>query len=68
MALAYTKEFLVDAYLSRYVTAVDAAKLAHLRVLAETHFDEVGKDKFRTAASLDAEAIKKFRLDFKGKL
>jgi len=68
MALAYTKEFLVDAYLSRYTKAVDAAKLAHLRTLAETHFDSVGKDKFRVSASLDADALKKFRLDFKGKL
>jgi hypothetical protein len=58
----YTKEFLVDAYLSRY-TRVVGVKLPALRQMAEQHYDNVGKDQFRVSASLDAEAIKKFRLD-----
>lgn len=67
MAVAYTKEFLIDAYLSRYIKVV-GVRLPALRHLAETHYDAVGKDKFRVSASLDADAIKKFRLDFAGKL
>jgi hypothetical protein len=62
MALAYTREFLVDAYLSRY-TQVVGVKLPALREMAEQHYDTVGKDQFRVSASLDAEAIKKFKLD-----
>ena len=58
----YTKEFLVDAFVSRYKvlgTTVEGTQ----RVLAEQLYDEVGKDKFRVYASLDADAIKKFKLD-----
>lgn len=58
MAAAYTKEFLVDAFISRYVgmeTGVD------LKSLAEKFYDEVGKDKFRVYASLDAEAIRVYK-------
>jgi len=58
----YTKEFLVDAYLSRY-TRVVGVKLPALRDMAEQHYDLVGKDQFRVSASLDADAIKKFKLD-----
>lgn len=58
MAAAYTKEFLVDAFISRYAgvkTNVD------LKRLAEKCYDEVGKDKFRTYASLDADAIRAYK-------
>ena len=58
MAAAYTKEFLVDAFVSRYVgvkTSVD------LKGLAEKCYDEVGKDKFRVYASLDADAIRVYK-------
>ena len=57
----YTKEFLVDAYLSRYLKV--AADLPALRNMAEQHYDSVGRDKFRVSASLDAEAVKKFKLE-----
>jgi hypothetical protein len=56
----YTKEFLVDAFLSRYIKVV-GVNLPALRNMAEQHYDTVGRDKFRQSASLDAEAIKKFR-------
>lgn len=66
MAAAYTKEFLVDAFLSRYkILGVD--KLPALRNMAEQHYDTVGRDKFRVSAQLDAEAIKKFKLDLGSK-
>jgi hypothetical protein len=58
MAAAYTKEFLVDAFVSRYAgvkTSVD------LKSLAEKLYDEVGKDKFRAYASLDADAIRVYK-------
>lgn len=58
MAAAYTKEFLVDAFVSRYAsvkTGVD------LKSLAEKLYDEVGKDKFRAYASLDADAIRAYK-------
>ena len=57
----YSKEFLVDAYISRYQKVV--GDLPALRNMAEQHYDSVGKDSFRVAASLDAEALKKFKLE-----
>ena len=58
----YTKEFLVDAYLSRYEQVI-GVKLPALKQMAEQHYDAVGKDSFRVSASLDAEALKKFKLE-----
>ena len=57
----YTKEFLVDAYLSRYLKVT--GDLPALRNMAEQHYDRVGKDSFRVSASLDADALKKFKLE-----
>ena len=64
MATAYTREFLIDAFLHRYKVLGELA-VFNMAVLAEDLFDEVGRDKFRTYASLDAEAIKKFKLESK---
>jgi len=63
MAKAYTREFLVNAFLSRYVP-LGSAVLATMRVMAENHYDSVGKEKFRTSASLDADAIKKYTAEY----
>ena len=60
MAKAYTKEFLVGAFLSRYVSLADKDFEA-LEVMANDFYDEVGRDKFRVYCSLDADAIKKAR-------
>lgn len=57
----YSKEFLVDAFVSRY-EALGAVVAGTQRVLAEQLYNEVGKDKFRVYASLDADALKKFKL------
>lgn len=54
---AYTKEFLVSAFLSRYVS-LDTEKFEELEKMADNFFDEVGRDKFRVYCSLDAEAIR----------
>ena len=36
-------------------------QLENLEKIATDFFDKVGKDKFRTYASLDAEAIRKYK-------
>ena len=58
----YSKEFLVDAFVSRY-KALGEDVAARQRSLANAHYDAVGKDAFRVSASLDAEALKKFKLE-----
>lgn len=60
----YTREFLVDAFAHRYEPLGEMVVLKQT-LLAEKLFDEVGKDKFRVYASLDAEAIRKFKLESK---
>lgn len=64
MAAAYTKPFLMEAFLSRYkeVLAKDTAEeLAKYTKMISDFYDKVGKDKFRVCASLDAVAIKEFK-------
>lgn len=65
MAAAYTKEFLISAYLSRYENVCDVNRFNILKSNAEKHYDKVGKDKFRQHASLDAAAIKKYKNECK---
>lgn len=59
----YTKEFLIDAYLSRFINCsmITVEQLVELEEMAVKLYDEVGRDKFRTYASLDAEAIKTYK-------
>ena len=59
----YTKEFLVDAYLSRFMACslITPDEVEELEVLANTFYDQVGRDKFRTYASLDADAIRTYK-------
>lgn len=63
MAKAYTKEFLVDVYLSRYAKSgvIEIDQLLRLEEMANKFYDEVGKDKFRIYASVSAEAIKEYQ-------
>jgi len=64
MAAAYTKEFLMEAFLSRYqeVLANDTAEeVAKYVKMCSDFYDKVGKDKFRVWASLDADAIKVYK-------
>lgn len=60
---AYSKQFLVDAFMSRYIhcTLIPIEKLEALEQMALRFYDEVGRDKFRTYASLDAEAIRVYK-------
>lgn len=60
----YTKEFLMQAFFSRYATVITKMSTKEevaYRKLASDQYDKVGKDKFRVYASLDADAIKKFK-------
>jgi hypothetical protein len=64
MAIGYTKEFLMDAFVSRYadVLVKDTAEEASKYIkMCSDFYDKVGKDKFRVWASLDADAIKVFK-------
>lgn len=61
MALAYTKEFLVDAFLYRYKEVLSMERMDNLRKIAEKDYDENGKDVFRKHTALDAEAIKTYK-------
>lgn len=63
MAVGYSRQFLIDAFLSRYYS-LPTEKFEDLEKMAEAFYDEVGKDKFRTYCSLDAEAIQKFKLEY----
>lgn len=66
MAQAYTRDFLIDAFVSRY-ECLGPAAAAKSRALAEPFYDKVGKDEFRKYASLDAEAIKLYKQKLKEK-
>ena len=59
----YTKEFLIAAYMSRFVkcSLITNEQLEQLEQQADKFYDKVGRDKFRTYASLDADAIKLYK-------
>lgn len=56
----YTREFLIDCFVSRYeLLGLEACEKQYK--LACELYDRVGKDKFRVYASLDAEAIRNYK-------
>jgi hypothetical protein len=59
----YTKDFLIDAFMSRYVScnALTIEQLEKLEQMASDLYDRVGRDSFRTYACLDAEAIRLYK-------
>ena len=59
----YNKEFLVDAFMSRFINCslITIEQLVDLEEMANRFYDEVGRDKFRTYCSLDAEAIRVYK-------
>lgn len=60
----YTKEFLIEAFCSRYAETLEARtdnERFNYEVMVADFYDQVGKDKFRVWASLDAEAIRDFK-------
>ena len=63
MAKAYTKDFLIAAFLSRFIDSnmFTVEQVEKLEKLAIDCYDKFGRDKFRTYASLDAAAIREFK-------
>lgn len=59
----YTKEFLIDAFMNRYVNCngIDIEQLERLEKMAIDLYDRVGRDQFRVYACLDAEAIRQYK-------
>ena len=59
----YSKQFLIDAFMSRYINCslIPIERLESLEQMATKFYDEVGRDKFRTYASLDADAIRVYK-------
>lgn len=59
----YTKDFLIDAFLDRFVTCslVTIDQMEAMETMANKFYDEVGRDKFRVYASLDADVIKRYK-------
>lgn len=57
---AYSRDFLISAFLSRYVTLPED-QFIQLVEMAYQFYDRAGRDKFRVYCSLDAEAIKLYR-------
>jgi hypothetical protein len=60
--MRYTKEFLVNAFVSRYAEYQEDFDSYYNWV--SDFYDKVGRDAFRVWCSLDAEALRKFKLDF----
>lgn len=56
----YTKEFLVDAFASRYVD-LGVQTYENMVKMGNEFYDKVGKDKFRIYASLDADALNTYK-------
>lgn len=57
----YSREFLIDAFMSRYLGALGIEQLVNLEQMACDLYDRVGRDQFRAYASLDAEAIRVYK-------
>ena len=57
----YSKQFLIDAFMSRYIQHISIEKLELLEQMAKDQYDRVGRDKFRYYASLSAEAIRDYK-------
>ena len=63
----YTREFLIDAYLSRFtkISSIGIEQLLELEQIAHKTYDTYGKDKFRDYSSLDAEYLRNYKASLK---
>ena len=59
----YSQDFLIDAFMSRYINCskLTIEQLVNLEQMAHDLYDRVGRDSFRSYASLDAEAIRVYK-------
>ena len=60
MAVQYTREFLICAFLYRF-RDLPIKDFAEQHALAEKFYDRVDRDTFRAYCSLDAAAIKEYK-------
>ena len=60
MAAAYTREFLIEAFASRYEPLGLKAVESQYQLAAKL-YDSVGKDEFRRYCSLDAVALRAYK-------
>jgi hypothetical protein len=59
----YSRDFLIDAFMSRYINCskLTIEQLVRLEQMAGDLYDRVGRDSFRSYASLDAAAIRVYK-------
>lgn len=58
----YSKELIVSVFLHRFkVGGLPKSQLDDLEIMANSYYDEVGKDTFRKYASVTPDAIKKYQ-------
>ena len=59
----YSRDFLISAFMSRYIkcTLITIEQLVNLEQMANDLYDRVGRDGFRSYASLDADAIRAYK-------
>ena len=59
----YSRDFLIDAFMSRYIrcSKLTIEQLLRLEQMAHDLYDRVGRDSFRVYASLDADAIRVYK-------
>jgi hypothetical protein len=59
----YSRDFLISAFMSRYIksTLITIEELVRLEQMAHDLYDRVGRDSFRSYASLDAEALRVYK-------
>ena len=58
MAKAYTKDDIVGAFLMRFIKV--GLDITNLEIMANSFYDEVGKDKFRSYGSVTADTMKEY--------
>lgn len=59
----YSKQFLIDVALDRFVhcSLLTPEQVESLEKMYNEFYEVVGRDKFRTYASVDADAIKQYK-------
>ena len=59
----YNRDFLISAFMSRYIkcTLISIEQLVRLEQMANDLYDRVGRDSFRSYASLDADALRVYK-------
>lgn len=58
----YTKQYLIDVYLDRFIrcSLVKVDEMLALEKQANEFYDRVGREKFRTYATVTADAIREY--------